>query len=147
MWILMLKIWRYEDRLIFNMGIPILVRRHLYIETAPKVCIIWRWRHMNVAASQTSGNWSVHRLVEAKNQDNITAPHYWPFVRENPTMTVERASNSKLFPCHGVIMTHGTRCNVVIHPENEISQYSNWPYVLNCPCIYFRISKNWSTLR
>ena len=26
---------RSRDRLIFNMGIPILVRRHLYIETAP----------------------------------------------------------------------------------------------------------------
>ena len=31
----MLKIWRSRDRLIFNMGIPILVWRHLYIETAP----------------------------------------------------------------------------------------------------------------
>ena len=31
----MLKIRRSWDHLIFNMGIPILVRRHLYIETAP----------------------------------------------------------------------------------------------------------------
>ena len=31
----MLKIRRSQDRLIFNMGIPILVRLHLYIETAP----------------------------------------------------------------------------------------------------------------
>ena len=31
----MLKIRRSQDRLIFNMGIPILVRQHLYIETAP----------------------------------------------------------------------------------------------------------------
>ena len=31
----MLKIRRSWDRLIFNMGMPILVRRHLYIETAP----------------------------------------------------------------------------------------------------------------
>ena len=31
----MLKIRRSRDRLIFNMGIPILVRQHLYIETAP----------------------------------------------------------------------------------------------------------------
>ena len=30
-----LKIRRSRDRLIFNMGIPILVRRHIYIETAP----------------------------------------------------------------------------------------------------------------
>ena len=31
----MLKIRRSRDRLIFNMGIPILVRRHIYNETAP----------------------------------------------------------------------------------------------------------------
>ena len=31
----MLKIRRSRDRLMFNMGIPILVRRHLYTETAP----------------------------------------------------------------------------------------------------------------
>ena len=35
MGILMLKIRRLRDRLIFNMGIPILVRGHLHIETAP----------------------------------------------------------------------------------------------------------------
>ena len=33
----MLKIRQSWDRLVFNMGIPILVRRHLYIETAPRV--------------------------------------------------------------------------------------------------------------
>ena len=33
-----LKIRRSQDRLIFNKGIPILVRRHLYIETAPRIC-------------------------------------------------------------------------------------------------------------
>ena len=32
----MLKIRRSWDRLIFNMGIPILVRRYLYIETGPR---------------------------------------------------------------------------------------------------------------
>ena len=32
----MLQIRRSWDRLIFNMGIPILVRRHLYTETAPR---------------------------------------------------------------------------------------------------------------
>ena len=32
----MLKIRRSRDRLIFNMGIPILVRRHLYSEMAPR---------------------------------------------------------------------------------------------------------------
>ena len=33
----MLKIKRSQDRPIFNMGIPILVRWHLYIETAPDI--------------------------------------------------------------------------------------------------------------
>ena len=32
----MLKITRSRDRPIFNMGIPLLVRRHLYIETVPR---------------------------------------------------------------------------------------------------------------
>ena len=32
----MLKIRRSRDRLIFNTGIPILVRRHIYIDTAPR---------------------------------------------------------------------------------------------------------------
>ena len=36
----MLKIRRSWDHLIFNMGIPILVRRYLYIETGPKY--IWK---------------------------------------------------------------------------------------------------------
>ena len=37
MWISMLKIRRSQDRFIFNIGIPILVRLHLYIETAPRL--------------------------------------------------------------------------------------------------------------
>ena len=36
-WIPMLKIRRSRDRLIINISIPILVRRHLYIETAPSL--------------------------------------------------------------------------------------------------------------
>ena len=44
----MLKIRRSRDRLIFNMGIPIPVRRHLYTETVPRWLITlsspW-WRH------------------------------------------------------------------------------------------------------
>ena len=45
--IIMLKIRRSPDRLIFDMGIPILVRQHLYIETAPQGDIIWAPRHLN----------------------------------------------------------------------------------------------------
>ena len=36
----MLKIRRPQDCLIFNMGIPILVRWHLYIEMAPWYCVL-----------------------------------------------------------------------------------------------------------
>ena len=32
----MLKIRRSQDRLIFNMGVPILVRQHLYVEIVPR---------------------------------------------------------------------------------------------------------------
>ena len=39
MWIPMLKIRRSDDRLIFNMRIPLLVRRHLYIETPTADCV------------------------------------------------------------------------------------------------------------
>ena len=39
------KLW---DRLIFNMGIPILVRRYLYIETAP-----WLLQHMTAVSHET----------------------------------------------------------------------------------------------
>ena len=34
----MLKIRWPQDRLILNMGIPVLVRQHLYIETVPWFC-------------------------------------------------------------------------------------------------------------
>ena len=39
----MLKIRRSRCRLIFNMGIPILVRRHLYNETAPDISQLQRY--------------------------------------------------------------------------------------------------------
>ena len=39
----MLKIRRSRDPLIFNMGIPILVSRHLYIETAPRLSVARAW--------------------------------------------------------------------------------------------------------
>ena len=36
-----------HDRLIFNMGIPILVRRHLYIETVPW---LWWWKNLAITS-------------------------------------------------------------------------------------------------
>ena len=41
----MSKIRRSEGRLIFNLGMPVLVRRHLYIETAP-------WWHIDASLNQ-----------------------------------------------------------------------------------------------
>ena len=43
----MLKVRRSWDRLIFNMGIPILVRRHLYIETGPRWVTTWSAEVLN----------------------------------------------------------------------------------------------------
>ena len=48
----MLKIRRSWDRLIFNMGIPKLVRRHLYIEMAPRA---------SAAIVLTQLSWNIHQ--------------------------------------------------------------------------------------
>ena len=45
----MLKIRRSWDRLIFNMGMPILVRRHLYNETAPRLPL-WHGNTFRITA-------------------------------------------------------------------------------------------------
>ena len=42
-----LKIRRSQDRLIFNMGIPLPVRRHRYIETPPWCLFHWIWLILN----------------------------------------------------------------------------------------------------
>ena len=44
----MLKIRRSQHRLIFNMGIPILVRWHLYTETPPRIPVHWSCYKYNV---------------------------------------------------------------------------------------------------
>ena len=46
----MSKIRRSWDRLIFNMGTPILVRRHLYIETAPRFWFCGWYVHIDRSA-------------------------------------------------------------------------------------------------
>ena len=57
----MLKIRRSWVRLIFNMGIPILVRRHLYIETAP-----WSSWRLEVPTTRL--------FVQYLDQSNVKAP-------------------------------------------------------------------------
>ena len=64
----MLKIRRSRDRLVFNMRIPILAKRHLYIETYPrdvkKVSVSWRRietsydiKHVNISIAQDCLLW------------------------------------------------------------------------------------------
>ena len=57
----MLEIRRSGDRLIFAMGIPIPVRRHLYIETLPGLCITTvTWRcHNNFSQWERSFHWKL----------------------------------------------------------------------------------------
>ena len=74
----MLKIRRSRDRLILNMGIPILVRRHLYIETAP--CnwnlaensyvvpnVLWYWVSFAVKSGEAMGSFEVNINVRLTN--------------------------------------------------------------------------------
>ena len=53
----MLKIRRSRDRLIFNVGIPILVRRHLYIETTAGI----RSSEQSMRALEKVQGWFTHR--------------------------------------------------------------------------------------
>ena len=81
----MLKIRRSRDRLIFNMGIPILVRQHLYIETAPSyvtfVLLIYdegtKWRrfpyHWTFA-------WGTQALMDSIQKGSVVWSFYVFFV-------------------------------------------------------------------
>ena len=59
MGISMLKIRRSHDRLSLNMGIPILVRQHLYIETAP-MWFVCKWRVIPEAITLTGNLFLSH---------------------------------------------------------------------------------------
>ena len=78
--ILMLKIRRSRDRLIFNMGIPILVRRHLYIETDPSFSSMipgeWFLRHAfcNTINHRRKCKQQRNPLLENKSNDGISNP-------------------------------------------------------------------------
>ena len=70
----MLKIRRSRDRLIFNIGIPILVWRHYYIETAP-----WRmslgssniWAKEHIGALMKICN-MICKLIKAHKHDKCS---------------------------------------------------------------------------
>ena len=95
----MWKIRGSRDRLYFDMGIPIMVRRHLYTETVSKKhrlvvpltssktpsrvsygifvrIVSWRWRHNNLRwRLKSPASWLFAQpLVETQ----IKAPRHWP---------------------------------------------------------------------
>ena len=76
----MLKIRRSWDRLIFIMGIPILVRRHLYIETVP-----WYWYHIMTMSYQYSEcRWGEKTVVKPPYIQNIESTQGPCFSEMNP---------------------------------------------------------------
>ena len=70
----MLKIRRSRDRLIFNMGIPILIRWHLYIETPPH-----KVTHLSV-----NGNVIFHACMAYYKYHDIPCVIYLPQVLLHP---------------------------------------------------------------
>ena len=52
-----------RDHLIFNMGVPILVRQHLYIETAP-----WQWCKIS-SVILSNVNLSVKMILSRKAKE------------------------------------------------------------------------------
>ena len=82
----MLKIRRSRDRLIFNMGIPILVRRHLYIETTPSCQPdVERWQCM----PQTF-KW-LHECCTFSSEHKIPGIHdlLWPTLTTHAVVLVK----------------------------------------------------------
>ena len=77
----MLKIRRSRDHLIFNMGIPILGKDGLYIETGPRSTL--HWYHNDTVASQITSLTVVYSIVySGTDQRNIKAPRHWPLCGE-----------------------------------------------------------------
>ena len=94
--ITMLKIRRSRDRLIFNVGIIILVRRHLYIETAP----CWQWnnseRWTNISHGSTIFIATLHIFHGASNGIYRA---YSPFVMR-PVFSYELAPHPTAYTLH-----------------------------------------------
>ena len=72
----MLKIRRSRDRLIFNMGIPMLVR-HLYIESAPWLCGLYLRNHGDLIWVQFQYKDWLSRYRDAHYEDKmVMRPSY-----------------------------------------------------------------------
>ena len=75
----MLKTRRSRDRLIFNIGIPILARRHLYIETPPLLL------HKHVCHTNMR-HWLTRTQAETASPSNID--RYWDGRRQHHLQTL-----------------------------------------------------------
>ena len=79
-----LKMRRSRDRLIFNMGISILIRRHLYVETAPQVWInfavglLWNFWVKNIQSNERTHfchNGNVEHLKPNSTKMSLPVDH------------------------------------------------------------------------
>ena len=77
------------------MGIPILVRQHLYIETAPRFLFItWVWQYLKSLGTQLF----VQQLTHANNKEKLKVCIISPLYRELPltsVFTAQRANNAE----------------------------------------------------
>ena len=88
-----LKIWRSWAHLSFNMGIPILVRQHLYIETAPDAgpvlifispvdSTLWHVKWNNIGYCYTKPNSTDWRIIPSRSAE-LTSVTLKPDRRRN----------------------------------------------------------------
>ena len=79
----MLKIRRSRNRLIFNMGILILVRRHLCIETASRICL--NYFNSSLLNSMAA---NYHFLISCRGKAKYNNASWIPGPRLNKTENV-----------------------------------------------------------
>ena len=85
----MLKIRRSWDRLIFNMGITILVRRHLYIDTAPMVTSVTLGQSHDCPNTSGITLKSIWKSSSIKSQQNIAKLELCAFFMVNSVPHIE----------------------------------------------------------
>ena len=113
----MLKIRRSWDRLFFNMGIPILVRRHLYIEMAPWWPFQYRPRHLSRRSQKVT---AIRHLPNSKQYEHFnTQPHRFQTVWDLMIKLLIGYWN-------GALKLHsGSRC-----PNTDLSRSPTWEFPL-----------------
>ena len=114
----MVKIRRSWDRRILNMGIPIMVRRHLYIETAPLALNVsmWllmsflplQWRHVNVAVSQIPDQISIKETLQFRTTGSVLGDI------TGHGFLLQKSVNKKAFPFYDFITLYAPHQHVLI---------------------------------